>query len=1209
MSLEENEGQKSEIAKREEEILKFWQENKIFEQSLEKSLISGSTKGSFTFYDGPPFATGLPHYGHLTAGTIKDVIPRYKTMQGFYVRRRWGWDCHGLPVENLIEKELGLKTKKDIEDYGVENFNQKAKDSVLRYADDWRKIVPRLGRFVDMEDDYRTMDPSYSETVWWIFKNLSDKGLVYEGYKAMHLCPRCETTLSNFEVTQGYKDITDISVTVKFELVDEPGTFVLAWTTTPWTLPGNVALAVNPEISYSILQNNTDLGRGIKDGELSLKSGKYIVATERVPWILNKMEQNNFTEEKKISGQELVGKKYKPVFDYYLNDEKIENKERGWQIYPADFVTTESGTGIVHIAPAFGEVDMALGVKEKLPFIQHVAMNGEFKPEVKDFAGQKVKPIENPQQADIEIIKFLAGKGTLFAKEKIIHSYPHCWRCATPLLNYAASSWFVKVTDFKDKLVANNLKTNWVPENIKEGRFGNWLEGARDWAISRTRYWGAPIPVWKCASCDKKEVIGSLDDIRRLSKKTGNKYIAMRHGQAINNVEGRVNCLDLAKDGLTDLGENEVMAEAEELAKQKIDLIISSDFRRTKETVKIVKEKLGLTDEQVIFDERLREINVGTYDGKEWREYQKENSIYDKIYRQYENGETGANVKKRVMSLLYELEQKYQNKNILIVAHGFPILMMFAGSAGKTARELSKTIHWDGQLKNGESRELIFSPLPCNQDFELDVHRPFIDQVTFACACGGEMKRIPDVFDCWFESGAMPYAQDHYPFKKDNFDPDQKKGWPADFIAEGLDQTRGWFYSLIVLGTALFGESPFKNVVVNGFLLAENGQKMSKSLRNFPELSLVVDRYGADALRFYLMSLPVVRAEDLNFSEKGVAEIQRKIIMRLQNVCSFYQTYVEAENKNLELKPTEISNILDKWILVRLGETIIQVTESFDKYELDRALRPIDEFIDDLSTWYLRRSRDRFKSDDENDKKNVSAVTRFVLLEIAKVLAPVTPFLAEDIWQKLRTEKNAVSVHLTAWPTIDEAWAFNSPEIIDEMVEARKIVSLGLEFRQSMGIKVRQPLSEIKVKNMRLAEKIEFQEIIKDELNVKKISFSEKFGEEIWIDGEITDELKKEGTAREFIRHLQEQRKKLGLMPSDLVSLSVETEEDGRLILRKFEKEIKKTATIKNIEYGISGAILPELELLAEKVEIAVEERLFKINFYLVAKKDGVSGL
>ncbi|MFA5023207.1 MAG: class I tRNA ligase family protein, partial [Candidatus Paceibacterota bacterium] len=525
----DGQGGKSNIAKMEESILQFWQENKIFAKSVAKE----APKGNFTFYDGPPFANGLPHYGHLIAGTIKDVIPRYKTMQGYQVRRRWGWDCHGLPVENLVEKELGLKSKKDILEYGVENFNDKARASVMRYADEWKRVVPRLGRFVDMGDDYRTMDASYSETTWWIFKRLHDKGLIYEGYKSMQICPRCETTLSNFEVSQGYKDVTDIAVTVKFELLDDSPstssgqarTYVLAWTTTPWTLPGNTALAINKEITY------------VK--ALNKETGEKIILSEKA-FAEQAEKVLGYEVIEKIKGEDLIGKIYKPVFDYYANDPKLEHKENGWKIYGADFVTTEDGTGVVHIAPAFGEDDLNLGRTNNLPFVQHVAMNGTFKPEVKDWPGVPVKPIENPQATDIEVLKNLAGRNLLFAKEKFTHSYPHCWRCDTPLLNYATSSWFVKVTDFRDKLVSANQQVNWVPEHVRDGRFGKWLEGARDWAISRSRFWGAPLPVWRCADCGAIKVFGSFDELAKEQKQSGNKYWVMRHGDAEANADNGI---------------------------------------------------------------------------------------------------------------------------------------------------------------------------------------------------------------------------------------------------------------------------------------------------------------------------------------------------------------------------------------------------------------------------------------------------------------------------------------------------------------------------------------------------------------------------------------------------------------------------------------------------------------------------------------------
>ncbi|MCX6712205.1 MAG: class I tRNA ligase family protein, partial [Candidatus Vogelbacteria bacterium] len=480
-------------------------------------------------------------------------------------------------------------------------------------------------------------------------------GLIYEGYKSMHICPRCETTLSNFEVTQGYKDVTDISVTVKFELIDEPGTFVLAWTTTPWTLPGNVALAVGEEIKYV---------------KIKIGDNFYILAKERLSQV-----KESFEEVGELNGRDLVGKKYKPVFDYYVNDEKLEHRENGWQIYGADFVTTEDGTGVVHIAPAFGDDDLALGRKYNLPFIQHVAMNGTFKSEVKDWPGVAVKPIENPQATDIEVLKNLAGKGLLFAKEKFTHSYPHCWRCETPLLNYATSSWFVKVTEFRDKLVAENKKINWVPEHVRDGRFGKWLEGARDWAISRTRFWGAPLPVWRCGACGVDRVFGSFDDLTKELGVSGNRYWAMRHGEADANINDTLSIDPADPNYLTIKGKDEVKESAQKLKQEKIDLIISSDFVRTKETTEILAEELNLRSEQIIFDERLREINPGGFAKGNWFDYN--DSFGERINRLNgrpdHGGENYNDIRRRTMAVFYELDQKYKNKNILVVSHGLPL--------------------------------------------------------------------------------------------------------------------------------------------------------------------------------------------------------------------------------------------------------------------------------------------------------------------------------------------------------------------------------------------------------------------------------------------------------------------------------------------------------------------------------------------------------
>ena len=1165
---------KSVIAEREEEILKFWQEKKIFKKTLEKD----APKGKFVFYDGPPFATGLPHYGHILAGTMKDYVGRYQTMKGKYVARRWGWDTHGLPIENIVEQEIGLKSKKDIEDFGLEKFNDIARTKVFTYADEWKKIIPRMGRFVDMENDYRTMNQSYTETVWWIFKELNNKGLVYEGFKSMHLCPHCGTTLSNFEVAQGYKDITDISVTVKFELVEEPGTFFLAWTTTPWTLPGNVALAINPDIDYV---------------KIKLGEEKFILAESRLGTI-----KESYQILEKIPGKALVGMSYKPLFDYYDNSE-LKNRENGFKVYDAVFVTTEDGTGIVHIAPAFGEDDMNLGKEKRLPFIQHVGMDGKFKKEVKDFNEAKVKPKENPQAADIEVIKFLAGKGTLYAKEKFTHSYPHCWRCDTPLLNYAMSSWFVEVTKFRDKLVEANKKVKWVPEEIGEGRFGKWLEGARDWSISRSRFWGAPLPVWKCNCCPTKEFIGSIQDIK---ERTGgrNKFVTVRHGEAESNVLGVLSSNPKTPHHLTENGKQQAKIAGERLIDSKlltkpsgkVDVIYCSPFLRTKETAEIIAEEIGYPKNKIIFDERLHEIFVGEMDGKPDPEYQSFFSEkIEKFWKAPKGGETYTDVKKRMTEFLYDIDQKQEGKNILIVSHNTPIFLMVAGENGMTP-EQAMTLRKTGVpfIENSEIKEIPFAPIPHNRNYELDLHRPFIDEVVLKCKCGGEMKRVPEVFDCWFESGSMPYAESHYPFENlDKFNPKKGIGFPADFIAEGVDQTRGWFYSMLVLSVALFGESSYKSVIVNGTVLAENGQKMSKRLQNYPDPMDVVTGYSADALRYYLLSSPAMKAEDLRFSNKGVDEILKKIIMRFQNVYSFFEMYggfdLDLKKKDKYSQP---KNILDKWILARLKETATQITKATDNNELDRATRPIGDFVDDVSTWFLRRSRDRFKSEDPEDRYSAMFTTRTVILEFSKLLAPSMPFLAEDLYLKITGGLEKESVHLENWTEefVGEL-SKDESEILENMKETRLVVSIGLEARAKVGIKVRQPLASLKIKSSKLADCTEYFELIKEEVNVKSVTFDESITEAIELDAILTKELKEEGMMRDVVRAIQEMRKNKKLNPSDIIKLVVDTDEEGKKFFEKFNDEISKVTGLKEISFlKIENGELIELEGLKAKMEI-----------------------
>jgi len=1145
------------ISEIEEKTLAFWRENNIFEKSLEQT----KDNEPFIFYDGPPFATGLPHHGHILQGVLKDAVPRYETMNGRYVRRVWGWDCHGLPIENLIEKELGLEHKKDIEIYGVEKFNQAAKDSVLRYDADWKKIVPRMGRWIDMENSYKTMDWKYTESIWWAFKTLFDKGLVYEGYKPMHICPRCETTLAASEVSLNYQNIKDISVTVKFELIDEPGTFVLAWTTTPWTLPGNVALAVGEGVAY-----------------VKVKVGEefYILGKERLTDVL-KDTPHEIVEE--FTGKALIGKSYKPLFDYYASDKKLPQRKNGWKIYAADFVTTETGTGVVHIAPAFGEDDMELGKKEILPFVQHVGMDGIFKPEVMDFPGMSVKPKSDDEKTrlgtDIAIIKYLQDHGTFFSKEKIEHSYPLCWRCDTPLLNYAASSWFVRVTAIKDEMIKVNGEIRWVPETMRDGRFGKWLEGARDWAISRSRYWGAPIPVWKCEKCNKVKVVGSIGALHQ-DAKLRNRYLVMRHGEADSNATNTVSSRVENPTHLTTKGREQVEETAESLKGEKFDFIFASDFVRTKETVEIIAKKFNISADKIIFDSRLREIGTGDFDGKNVKEYHGYFSNFmERFEKKPEGGESIHDVQKRAMEFLFETDKKLEGKNVLVVTHEYVLWMLDATAKGLSDKEAyDLRTNTEGYARNAGVMEINFLPYPHGNDYEINLHRPYIDGIVLSCDCGGEMKRVPEVFDCWFESGSMPYAQFHYPFENEKeFD----HNFPANFIAEAVDQTRGWFYNMLVLSVGLFGRAPFENVITTGMILAEDGQKMSKKLKNYPDPVDIIEKYGADSLRYYLLSTPVVHGEDLNFSEKGVDEIYKKIIVRLQNVVAFYELY--AGDKKEDLVFPKSGHILDEWIFARLGEVRVEVENAMDKYELDRAVRPISLFVDDLSTWYLQNSRERLKGKEGSDEDSMIAreMLRYVLSEFAKMIAPFMPFVAEEIYQKVKPldpARGKCSVHLENWSQVE---TLKDDPILALMNETRKIVSLGLEARAKGALKVRQPLKKITLKQEAkslFAVPIgkEFLALISERVNVKDVAF-DKIEGEVLLDTEITPELKEEGILRDFIRNVQELRKKEDLNPADRErTLLVSTDEAGQKFLKKFEKEIKKATLFAEIEYTSASA-------------------------------------
>ena len=818
---------------------------------------------------------------------------------------------------------------------------------------------------------------------------------------------------------------------------------------------------------------------------------------------------------------------------------------------------------------------MRLGGEKNLPFIQHITRDGKFKPEVTDFTGLPVKPKDGHQSTDILIVKYLAAKGLLFYKEKIVHSYPHCWRCDTPLLNYAATSWFIKVTDLKDKLLAENQKVNWIPKHIRDGRFGKWLAGARDWAVSRQRFWGAPLPVWRCSECKEVKIIGSVEELKKNTKTSGNQYFVMRHGEAENNV---LNVLSSRADNphhLTALGQKQVSAVADNLKTKGIDLIISSDFVRAKETSEIIAKAVGLKSSAIVFDDRLREVNHGDLNGQSasiYRNYFKTDQEY--FTHRLPEGESFADVKRRLGEALYDLEAKYQNKKILIITHESPSWLLIAASQGAGVEQ---TIVLRGTapdfLKNAEIRKLDFISLPHNADYELDFHRPGIDEIKLKCVCGGEMKRIEDVFDVWFESGSMPYGQVHYPF-------DSKiLSYPADFIAEGVDQTRGWFYSLLVLGVGLFDKSPYKNVVVNGLILAEDGQKMSKRLNNYPDLNLTIDKYGADALRFYLLSSPAGRVEEFSFSERGLGEVMRRVIMRLKNVLAFYQLYV-GENSPTS-STDKSSNLLDHWIRSRLAELNQAVSKALEAYEIDKVGKPIDEFIDDLSTWYLRRSRGRFKSEDEETKTEAMKALRGTLLTLAKIVAPIIPFVAEEIYQALRRKDDLVSVHLESWPDVEKSYKLQatSYKLLQNMSEVRQLVSLALEERSKSGIKVRQPLPSLTIRGLQPATMIpELVSLIKEEVNVKEVKWQTDLAEPVRLDLEITPELKVEGQVRELVRQFQDLRKQSGLSPRDRAVLFLLSSHPDRALIEANRAEICRAVGVTDIRWNESGTVSPRLE-------------------------------
>jgi isoleucyl-tRNA synthetase len=974
-------GSRVNFPKAEEKILELWKEKKIFGRSVEQRR----GKPRFVFYEGPPFANGNPGIHHVLARIFKDVIVRYRVMKGYYVPRIAGWDTHGLPVELEIERELGFSGKEQIEQYGVERFNKRCRESVFRYLKEWNKLTERIAYWVDLEKAYMTMSNDYIETVWWAIKQLWDKGLIYQGYRVTPHCPRCGTSLSSHEVALGYEDAEDPSVYIKFRVAKASGlpsdkpVYFLAWTTTPWTLPGNTALAVAVDAEYAVLESKDD----------------YLVMASTLVEVLG---LEGYKIVKKLKGKELVGAEYEPLFnphdfgvERHLMTEGLPlqkaTKDLRYRVIATDFVSLDEGTGIVHMAPAYGEVDYEAGMTEKLDFVHTVDLRGNVIGNY-PFSGKFVK------DADLLVLEELKKKSLLFRSETIRHTYPFCWRCDTPLLYYAKQTWYIRTTAVKEDLIARNDEINWYPEHIKYGRFGNWLENNIDWAFSRERYWGTPLPLWRCQSCGNYEGIGGVKEL-----------------------EG--------KPGF-------------------------SGFKEP-----------------------------------------------------------------------------------------------------------------------------------------LDLHRPFVDKLTFDCQkCGAKMQRVAEVIDCWFDSGAMPIAQHHYPFENETLLKDGR--FPADYISEAVDQTRGWFYSLHAISTLLFNRRCYSNVICLGLVLDAKGEKMSKTKGNVIEPWAVINKYGVDALRWYFFT-STAAGNVYRFDEKMVAEVSRRFLSTLWNVYSFFVTYANID-KFIPGKGTSETSELDKWIISELNQLIADVDEGLDGYNPTEAGRKIEGFVDELSNWYVRRSRRRFwKSESDADKLAAYNTLYECLVTLSKLLAPFTPFLAEEIYQNLvgSVSKDAPeSVHLADFPVADKSKI--DKKLAADTKLAMKISSLGRAARSEAGIKVRQPLAKVIVKVGAKKEREALERLtpqLLEELNVKGLEFAESVEElekkgyvvvtegshSVAISKDIPAELLAEGVAREIVRRLQTMRRSAGFDIADHIVTCYRGDDYIKRVMSDFADYIKQETLSKELVEGAPG--------------------------------------
>jgi isoleucyl-tRNA synthetase len=928
---------------KEQEVLKHWDENDIFKKTVEKP----APKGSFVFFEGPPTANGKPGIHHAESRAFKDCIPRFKTMQGYKVIRKAGWDTHGLPVELEVEKQLGFTGKAQIEEYGIAKFNAKCKESVWKYKKDWEEFTRRLGYWVDLENAYITYEPEYIESLWSVVKKVWDRGLLYKDYRVTPHCPRCGTSLSSHELSQGYKDVKDLSVTAKFKIVGTENEYLLAWTTTPWTLPGNVALAVGKDIVYVKVKVGDEF---------------YWLAKVRFAEVIK--DGGEIIEE--VKGEALIGKQYEPLYPFIQNviarskaskqsfDGKIasvgrnlprNDKDASYRVHQADFVTTEDGTGIVHTAVMYGADDFDLGNEVGLPKHHLVNLDGTFMKGTGFLEGRLVVD----EEVAVDIIKDLAHRGLLFAKAKYEHSYPHCWRCKTKVIYYAKDSWYIRMSELRDELLKQNATIHWEPDHIRDGRFGEWLREVKDWAFSRERYWGTPLPIWESEDGDRL-CVGSFEELRELA-----------------------------------------------------------------------------------------------------------------------------------------------NDKTLV----------------------------------GE---------------EFDPHRPFVDDVVLV-KDDKEYRRVPDVCDVWFDSGCMPYAQWHYPFENKELI-DSGDAFPADYISEAIDQTRGWFYTLLAVSTLLGRDAAYKNVICLGHVLDAEGKKMSKSLGNIVAPMEMIDKYGADAVRWYMYTINQP-GESKRFDEKTLSDMVRKNFNLLMNVASFYGMFSVEGSRG---EGREASHVLDRWILSRLNTLVQETSDRLEKYVITETVRELGDFVQDLSTWYVRRSRDRMKGEDEVDRRAAVTTLHHCLLTFSKLIAPFSPFLAETLYKQVGG--GLESVHLEQWPEVDTSRI--NKDVLEQMSHTRSIVSMALERRADAGINVRQVLGGMTVTTPSGELAGEYQSLILDEVNVKTIKV-QKGDHAVELDLTLTPELKREGMVREIIRRVNAFRKERGLTIEDRIELFVGGSQEVLLCVKEHE--------------------------------------------------------